>query len=186
MAYETLWNSSAEKIVPLSVPRGSSEGGRLVAAKLLADSQKRPAILIKGSSVEKLIKAGQKKALEDRRPILLRLTGQGRGRPQERLVLPPKKTSAGTKQAATLSPDSKPVHQSSKTTDLIENFDLRLHKIEKSLPSFKGDETYSRLEDRVERQDEELQALRIMVEGIRRAWRKSQNLPPDHSELPTV
>jgi hypothetical protein len=79
MAYETLWNSSAEEIVTLP------DRCRLAAPRILGVDHPKPVTIIKGNNFRSLIKTGQEKVFEEQTPILLRFA-DGPGRPSERIM----------------------------------------------------------------------------------------------------
>jgi len=98
MALSAQWEDSSKEIIMLPASGGSPAGFKLASSSLLGAVRLPPDAIVRGDDPRRLVQAGQRKAREEERPVLLRLTGR-RGRPEERIVVPPKPPKPATRAA---------------------------------------------------------------------------------------
>ncbi len=186
------WSNSSTEVIEMA------SGCRLAAPRLLPDGAGNCDVL-EGRAKGWLVKNGERNACSKGRAFLLRLKTGQRGRPQERIILPPKpaprKSSAsrpegGARKTATNARPKILREETPNTPDMadavavmqrqIRQVTEAMGKLEREIRVIQAARTdKSDLEEKVTR-------LGAMVETMRRTWREAHDYTPHHPELPPI
>lgn len=82
-----VWSGSSTEVIEMA------SGCRLAARRLASGDVFGNCCVLEGKTVGRLVRKGESKALREGRAFLLRLKTGQRGRPQERVILPPEPES---------------------------------------------------------------------------------------------
>lgn len=181
------WNNSLTDVVQL-------ESGCSLAAPRLLSANARNFDVLEGRTTKRLIKTGQQYACSKGRPFLLRLKAGRPGRPQERIIFPPKpvtRKSNASGPAVTVcktSTNSGPKLRENlpNSPDLADALAAAQQKIlELSEIDSKREREIRGIKTERAEQEERIKRIESAVEGLRREWRKMNGLPPHNPGLPT-
>ena len=187
-----VWSNSSIEVIEMP------SGCRLAAPRLVPDDVSGNCYVLEGTTIDRLVKKGERRARADGLAFRLRLKTGQRGRPQERIILPPKpaprkpsasppedgdrRTSTGD-ESKTL-PKVMPHGQdlagqiSDLKSQLTQVFEV-IADLDRKVRSVQAEQSASDLEAKVTR-------LEAMVEAMRSTWREKHGYTPHHPELPPL
>jgi hypothetical protein len=200
MPSNELWNNSSSEVIRLP------SGCRLATRRALSAGAASNAFVLTGDRASYLVKKGEEEALRKCKTVLLKLTTGRRGRPTERIILPPKpgigqpvarltvqatrkedvkaKSKTPTGVSATL---PRPIDHALRLQQQVANMRCQLKKAQESIGQLKR-QFMAVQATRTTRPDleEEVVSLRSMVETMRRSWREAHGYAPEHPELQPI
>ena len=190
------WKNSSVEVIEMA------SGCRLAARRLVPDDESGHCHVLEGKAVGRLVKKGESKALDEGRAFLLRLKNGQRGRPQERIILPPKpasRTSSVRRAAGALRRTSGGGESKTRPKEMAPRQDLAgqisdlksqltqafeaIVKLNRKVQAVQANQT-----DRTDKSDLDAKVTRLeaMVEAMRSTWRVQHGYTPHHPELPPL
>jgi hypothetical protein len=181
----SFWDDSAADNVKVTLPKAPGETFSLASLKVLGKRRPKIKASVVESNLKSLFSAGSRLALERNGPILLQLATGRPGRPAQRVLFPPKKSSPRIIGRFQGENDTK-VGASNVLKFPRKPRDRFTQAENPASPTEEAPRNVANLEDRIELMEERLKALSGMVESMRRTWRETNGFTPVNSELPAI